>query len=266
MGMIDSVVLVSGGMDSCVTAAIALRELGSGSSPDRACERAAFLHVSYGQRTASRERRSFEDISRFYQIGTRMVASLDYLQAIGGSALTDSLIDVPAENGGGASSLGKGRFEGTRGSVSASPGAIPITYVPFRNTHLLSIAVSWAEVLGASRIYIGAVAEDSSGYPDCRPQYYTAFNQLIQVGTRPETRLEVVTPVISLRKSVIVERGVELGAPFHLTWSCYQNEDVACGSCESCGLRRRAFEQAGHPDPIPYAAASRVPAGAMKRR
>ncbi|MBI4469439.1 MAG: 7-cyano-7-deazaguanine synthase [Acidobacteria bacterium] len=255
---IECVVLVSGGMDSCVTAGIALQDLKSGSSHGPANERAAFLHVSYGQRTAARELRSFREIARFYGVGTRLAARMEYLQAIGGSALTDSALNVPAEMRGGSAGPPDPASGVSDIPVGTGRAAVPITYVPFRNTHLLAIAVSWAEVLCAQRIYIGAVAEDSSGYPDCRPEYYAAFNQLIRVGTRPETRLEVATPVIHLRKSAIVERGIELGAPLHLTWSCYKNEDIACGICESCGLRRRAFEQAGHPDPIPYADTTHV--------
>ena len=127
--------------------------------------------------------------------------------------------------------------------------SIPVTYVPFRNAHFLSVAVSWAEAIGAGAIYIGAVAEDSSGYPDCRPEYYRAFQEVIREGTRPETQIEIMTPVITLKKSEIIRRGMELGAPLHLTWSCYQSEDVACGACDSCLLRLRAFAEAGVADP-----------------
>jgi len=218
-----AVCLVSGGMDSCVTAAIANEEN----------EELAFLHVSYGQRTEARERRAFEDLADHYAVTKRLVASIEYLKTIGGSSLTDRTIEVSEAD------LG-------------SPG-IPTSYVPFRNSHLLSIATSWAEVLGAQRIYIGAVAEDSSGYPDCRPEFYEAFQGTIDAGTKPETRIAIVTPVISLRKSEIVKRGVELGAPLHLTWSCYQAEERACGRCDSCALRLRAFAEAHMRDPIPYA-------------
>jgi 7-cyano-7-deazaguanine synthase len=163
---------------------------------------------------------------------------LEHFRAIGGSALTDKNISVPENE--------LGTPKGPRGS------AIPVTYVPFRNAHFLSVAVSWAEAIGAGAIYIGAVAEDSSGYPDCRPEYYQVFQELIRVGTRPETQIEIVTPVIKLKKSEIIRRGIELAAPLHLTWSCYQKEDVACGACDSCLLRLRAFSEAGVPDPIPY--------------
>jgi 7-cyano-7-deazaguanine synthase len=224
----QAVVLLSGGMDSCVSTAIARERHGAGNI--------AALHAGYGQRTQARELRAFEDISNFYDIRQRLVVQLDHFRAIGGSALTDSKIAVPE------SELG-----------SASPhGNIPVTYVPFRNAHFLSVAVSWAEAIGAEAVYIGAVAEDSSGYPDCRPEYYRAFQELVRVGTRPETNIEIVTPVITLRKSEIIRRGVELGAPLHLTWSCYQSEDAACGVCDSCLLRLRAFAEAGVDDPITY--------------
>jgi 7-cyano-7-deazaguanine synthase len=224
-----SVVLLSGGMDSCVCTAIALEEHGAGN--------VALLHAGYGQRTQKRERRAFEEIAGFYGVSERLVVQLDHFRAIGGSALTDKEIAVP-ENELGAS--GPGGSE------------IPVTYVPFRNAHFLSVAVSWAEAIGAQAIYIGAVAEDSSGYPDCRPEYYRVFQELIRVGTRPETHIEMVTPVIGMRKSEIIRRGLALGAPLHLTWSCYQGEELACGACDSCLLRLRAFAEAGLPDPIPY--------------
>jgi 7-cyano-7-deazaguanine synthase len=218
-----AVCLVSGGMDSCVTAAIAREEN----------DELAFLHVSYGQRTEARERRAFDEIADFYGVSRRFVASLDYLARIGGSSLTDSSIPVAA--------------------ADLSSRAVPTSYVPFRNAHLLSIATSWAEVAGARRIYIGAVAEDSSGYPDCRPEFYEAFGRVIDVGTKPETRVEIRTPVIGMRKSEIVRRGMELGAPLRLTWSCYSGEARACGRCDSCALRLRAFREAGIEDPIAYA-------------
>ena len=215
------VVLASGGMDSCVTTAIAARE----------CE-LAMLHVSYGQRTEKREEKAFNEIADFYQVARRMVTSIAHLARIGGSSLTDRKIEVSLAN--------------------LESKEIPTSYVPFRNAHLLSIATSWGEVIGARRIYIGAVAEDSSGYPDCRPEYYEAFNRVIEIGTRPETRIEIVTPVIELRKSEIAKLGVEIGAPLHLSWSCYRNEEVACGVCDSCALRLRGFREAGLRDPIPY--------------
>lgn len=217
-----AVVLASGGMDSCVTAAIANLD-----------HRLAMLHVGYGQRTEQKEFRAFNALADFYHAESRLVCRLEHLKHIGGSSLTDPVIAVERAN-----------LERTN---------IPSSYVPFRNAHFLSIAVSWGEVLGAHKIFIGAVAEDSSGYPDCRPEYYEAFNRVITAGTKPDTHLEIVTPVIHMRKSEIVRRGVELGAPFELTWSCYQGEDVACGVCDSCALRLRAFEEAGIADPIPYA-------------
>jgi len=231
-----AVVLLSGGMDSCVSTAIARERHGA--------ENLALLHAGYGQRTQKRECRAFQEIADFYGVRERLVVQMDHFRAIGGSALTDEKIAVP-ENDLGAS--------GPHGS------AIPVTYVPFRNAHFLSVAVSWAEAIGAGAIYIGAVAEDSSGYPDCRPEYYRVFQELIRAGTRPETRIEMVTPVITMRKSEIIRRGLELGAPLHLTWSCYQEEEVACGVCDSCLLRLRAFAEAGAADPIPYRRA--VPVG-----
>ncbi|MFM8393993.1 MAG: 7-cyano-7-deazaguanine synthase QueC [Acidobacteriota bacterium] len=214
-----SIVLASGGMDSCVTTAIAARE-----------SELAMLHVSYGQRTESREAEAFAAIADHYRVSRRLTTSIAYLTQIGGSSLTDPSIDVR--------------------EADLESLEIPNSYVPFRNTHLLAIATSWAEVIGASRIYIGAVAEDSSGYPDCRPAYYAAFSRLIEVGTRPETKIEIVTPIINLRKSEIIRRGVELGAPLHLTWSCYRSNEKPCGTCDSCALRRRGFSEAGVPDPV----------------
>jgi 7-cyano-7-deazaguanine synthase len=226
---VKAVVLLSGGMDSCVCAAVAIQAHGA--------ENVALLHAGYGQRTQKRERQAFESIADFYHVQQRLVVQLDHFRAIGGSALTDWSIGVP---------------EHPHISDSTGTGEIPITYVPFRNAHFLSVAVSWAEVIGAQSIYIGAVAEDSSGYPDCRPEYYRAFQELIRVGTRPETFIEIVTPVISLKKSAIICKGIELRAPLHLTWSCYQNDNLACGVCDSCLLRLRAFAEAGRSDPISY--------------
>jgi 7-cyano-7-deazaguanine synthase len=221
-----AVVLLSGGMDSCVTAAIANES-----------HELALLHASYGQRTERRELRAFEEIADFYGADQRLLIRLDSLAQIGGSALTDPDIEVPES-----------------GESLKRASGIPVTYVPFRNAHFLSAAVSWAEVIGANAIFIGAVAEDSSGYPDCRPEYYRAFAELIRQGTKPETRIEIVTPVIAMRKSEIVRRGMALGAPLSLTWSCYQFEDEACGTCDSCRLRLGAFAEAGASDPIAYRA------------
>jgi len=207
-------------MDSCVCASLA------------ACDaKAAALHIRYGQRTEEREHRSFERICDRLGIGDRLVVPNQALKAIGGSALTDETIAVPDS-----------------GRLASD---IPVTYVPFRNAHFLAVAVSWAEVLGASKIYIGAVEQDSSGYPDCRPAYYEAYNRVIRAGTR-EGAIEVVTPLIAMRKAEIVRLGLELGAPFDLTWSCYSREDRACGVCDSCVLRLRAFREAGAIDPLPY--------------
>ncbi len=217
-----AVVLLSGGMDSCVCAALAARDY-----------QPAALHIDYGQRTEQRERRAFTGICDRLGIKDRLVLRNPVFQAIGGSALTDDSIHVPEA----------GHDIGQQ---------IPVTYVPFRNANLLSAAVSWAEVLGAERILIGAVEQDSSGYPDCRPEFYRAFNEAIRAGTK-EGNIQVVAPLIGMRKSEIVRLGLELGAPFDITWSCYSREDAACGVCESCVLRLRAFEAAGARDPIPYA-------------
>jgi len=220
-----AVVLLSGGMDSCVTAAIA-----------NETHRLALLHASYGQRTEKRERRAFEEIAEFYRVKDKLIIRIEALRQIGGSALTDEKIPVPENN-------------------ALDARKIPVTYVSFRNAHFLAAAVSWAEVIGAGAIFIGAVEEDSSGYPDCRPEYYRVFSELIRAGTKPETKIEVRTPVIQMRKSEIIRKGMELGAPLSRTWSCYQSEDEACGACDSCRLRLRGFEEAGVADPIAYRAA-----------
>ena len=217
-----AICLVSGGMDSCVTAAIARQEN----------DELAFLHVGYGQRTEQRERVSFDALADHFGVELRLVISLEHLARIGGSSLTDEAIPVTTAN--------------------LTSSAIPSSYVPFRNSHLLAAAVSWGEAIGASAIYIGAVAEDSSGYPDCRPEFYDAFQNVIDLGTKPETRITIRTPVIYLKKSEIVQKGVDLGAPLHLTWSCYQESELACGKCDSCALRLRAFREAGVHDPLPY--------------
>src|SRR5215471_9989104 len=216
-------------MDSGVCAALAARDT-----------EAAALHISYGQRTENRERRAFEAICDRLGIRRRLAIRNEALRLVGGSALTDPAIDVPEIKSHGA---------GEHNKIGAGP--IPVTYVPFRNAHFLAAAVSWAEVLEADRVYIGAVEQDSSGYPDCRPAYYRAFNEVVRAGTRDAT-IQVVAPLIAMRKAEIVRLGLELGAPFDLTWSCYQREDRACGVCDSCVLRQRAFQEAGVQDPVPY--------------
>lgn len=221
-----AVVCLSGGMDSCVCASLAARDY-----------EVYAVHFSYGQRTEARELRSAEEVARLTGVRELLPLRMDLFRKIGGSALTDETIAVPT--GGDEASIGH---------------EVPVTYVPFRNAHFLSAAVSWAEVLGAKTVFIGAVEQDSSGYPDCRPAYYDAFNKLIEMGTK-EGDIRIVTPLIELRKSEIVRLGVELGAPFHVSWSCYSGETVACGVCESCLLRLRAFREAGATDPIPYAVA-----------
>ncbi|MEE8160642.1 MAG: 7-cyano-7-deazaguanine synthase QueC [Acidobacteriota bacterium] len=220
--MAQAVCMVSGGLDSCVAAALARSE----------GFELAFLHVNYGQLTGNREMHAFNEIADHYQVRDRLVTKITHLSKIGASALTDSSISVP------------------QGDLDRHD--IPISYVPFRNANLLSIATSWAEVLRAVCIYIGAVEEDSSGYPDCRQSFFEAFNAAIREGTRPETSIQIVTPLIQLSKTAIVRKGVELEAPLHLTWSCYRDEELACGKCDSCLLRVRGFQNAGLPDPVPY--------------
>lgn len=220
-----AVVSLSGGMDSCVTAAIAKAE----------GYELALLHADYGQRTQEREKRAFREIADFYGVpaSRRLVIGFDTLKAIGGSALTDASIALP-----------EGELD--------RPG-VPVSYVPFRNAHLLATCVSWAEVLCATAIFVGFVEEDSSGYPDCREAFLKSFEQTANLGTKPETRLAFHAPLIHLRKSEIVRRGRDLGAPLHLSWSCYQGEQEACGHCDSCHLRLRGFKEVGVADPIPYA-------------
>lgn len=218
-----AVVLVSGGMDSALTAAIANLKYNM-----------AFLHVNYGQRTEKRELKAFNEIARYYDVKKKLIVDIGYLKDIGGSALTDKKISVKKAN------------------LKKKPKEIPQTYVPFRNANILSIAVSWAEILKAHKIFIGAVEEDSSGYPDCRKGFFSAFNKMITEGTKPGSGIKIETPLINLSKEEIVKRSVKLRSPLHLTWSCYTNEKIACGECESCALRLRGFELAGIKDPIPY--------------
>ena len=220
-----AVVLLSGGLDSCVTVAIAQQQ----------GFELALVHADYGQLTEARERRAFDEIAEFYAVPAthRLVISFENLRKIGGSALTDPSIALPE---------GDLYREG-----------VPSSYVPFRNAHLLATATSWAEVLGASSIFVGFVEEDSSGYPDCRESFLKSFEQTANLGTKPETRLSFHAPLIHLKKSGIVRNGLELGAPLHLSWSCYQAEEEACGTCDSCLLRLRGFKEAGVADPIPYA-------------
>lgn len=220
-----AVVCVSGGMDSALTAALAARE-----------HRLAFLHGNYGQRTETRELACFHALADHYGAESRLVVDFSDLRQIGGSSLTDT--GVPVREG------------------EPVEGVVPTSYVPFRNAHLLTAAVSWSEVLGAEAIYVGAVWEDSSGYPDCRPEFYRAFEEAARLGTRPETSLRIVTPLIDLSKAEIVRRALRLGVPLEKTWSCYQAEDRACGACESCRLRLRGFREAGGTDPLPYRAPS----------
>ncbi|MFQ3608530.1 MAG: 7-cyano-7-deazaguanine synthase QueC [Chloroherpetonaceae bacterium] len=217
-----AIVLISGGMDSLVSTAIAKRD-----GYDLAA-----LHLNYGQRTERKELDCFERITAHYSIKEKLVVDVTHLSRIGGSSLTDKAIEV------------------SKADIHSKE--IPTSYVPFRNANILSIAVSWAEVIGAQRIFIGAVEEDSSGYPDCRKEFYAAFNQMIKLGTKPTTDIQIITPVIDMKKSAIVRLGLEMNAPFELSWSCYQENDVACGECDSCALRLRAFQEVGVEDQIPY--------------
>lgn len=210
-------------MDSCVTAAIAAKEFDL-----------AFLHVNYGQRTEKRELKAFNDIADFFIVTYKVVVDLRHLSFIGGSSLTDKNIEVS--------------------KADLSSKKIPTSYVPFRNAHILSACVSWAEVIKANAIFIGAVWEDSSGYPDCRPEFFRSFEKVVGLGTKPSTQIKIVTPIINFTKKDIVLKGLELNAPLNLTWSCYQEEDEACGVCDSCALRLRGFQKAGVDDPIKYKA------------
>ena len=218
-----AVVLVSGGMDSLVCAAEA----------NEKHENLAFLHLNYGQKTEEKELECFHKIADHYGVepSLRKIIDVTFLKQIGGSSLTDDNIDVKKYKG--------------------ESSEIPDSYVPFRNTHIVSMAVSWSEIIGAKKIYIGAVYEDSSGYPDCRPSYYAALNKLIKEGTK-EGDIQVITPVIYLKKADIVKRALELEAPLSYSWSCYARQDKACGECDSCVLRLRGFSEASETDPIPY--------------
>lgn len=216
-----AVVLLSGGLDSCVTAAVARQEY-----------ELALLHANYGQRTVTRELAAFRAQAAFFQARRVLEVDLNFLQQIGGSSLTDTSLPVPEEE--------------------PAPGTLPSTYVPFRNTILIAVAVAWAEVLGAEAIFIGANRIDGPEYPDCRPEYFAAYNRLIDLGTGPQTRIVIHTPLIDLSKAEIIRLGLQLQAPFELTWSCYQDETEACGRCSSCRLRLQGFAAAGAADPIPY--------------
>ncbi len=216
-----AVVLLSGGLDSCVCTAWAARD-----------HDVAVLHLNYGQRTEARELQAFHAIADHYGASERLVTDVGHLKAIGGTSLIDASQDVET-----------GLPEGD---------GVPSTYVPFRNAHILAVGASWAEVIGATDLVIGAVEEDGSGYPDCTRTFYDAFQAAIDAGTRPDTSIAIRTPLIGLDKEAIVRLGTELEAPLHLTWSCYVDGEAACGECESCRLRLRGFERAGVADPIPY--------------
>jgi 7-cyano-7-deazaguanine synthase len=216
-----AIVLLSGGMDSALTAAFAFKKY-----------KLAFLHVNYGQKTEKRELKAFNDIANYYGVKKRLVVDIGYLKKIGGSSLTDNKIKI------------------SKADIKSKK--IPTSYVPFRNANILAIATSWAEVIKAEKIYIGAVEEDSSGYPDCRKKFFESYNKMINLGTKPGTKIEIVTPIIGFNKKEIVLKSLELKSPLHLTWSCYKNNEIACGVCDSCALRLRGFQQAGKKDPVFY--------------
>ena len=215
-----AIILVSGGMDSCITIAAAIED---GYKP-------AFLHVNYGQRTEKRELKAFNDIAKFYGVDEKLIIDITHLSQIGNSCLTDHTLEVP--------------------KADLESNNIPISYVPFRNANILSAAVSWAETINANAIYIGAVEEDSSGYPDCREAFFKAFNNVIKYGSKPSTQIVIKTPLIALSKKEIIEKGMSLNAPIQLTWSCYKNEDKPCNKCDSCALRAKGFESTKYTDPI----------------
>lgn len=217
----SAIIAVSGGMDSCVTAALAKNDY-----------ELCFAHFNYGQRTEKRELKAFNDIADFYNVEKRLIVNIKYLAEIGSSSLTDKNIDIS--------------------KADLKNKEVPSTYVPFRNANILSVCVSWAEVIKASAIFIGAVYEDASGYPDCRPEFYSAFQKMLEEGTKPETNIKILTPIIKMSKAEIIKKGIELNAPLHLSWSCYKNEDEACGECDSCAFRLRGFQQAKIEDPIKY--------------
>lgn len=216
-----AVIAVSGGMDSCVTAAIAQKNY-----------QLAFAHFNYGQRTEKRELKAFNDIADYYNVEKRLVIDFTHFSEIGGSSLTDKKIKVS--------------------DADLNTKKIPTSYVPFRNANILCACVSWAEVLNAGAVFIGAVYEDSSGYPDCRPPFFKSFEKMVNIGTRPETSIKIKTPIINYTKEEIVFKGIELNAPLHLSWSCYKNSNYACGVCDSCALRLRGFQKAGIKDPVKY--------------
>lgn len=216
-----AIVLVSGGMDSALTAAYAAKKY-----------EPAFLHINYGQKTEKRELKAFNDIAKYYHVKRKLIVDIRYLRDIGGSSLTDSHIKIE--------------------KADLKNKNVPSSYVPFRNANILAIATSWAEVIGAKRIYIGAVEEDSSGYPDCRKDFFDAYNRMIDKGTKPETKIKIETPIINLSKKEIVIKSGKMKSPVHLTWSCYKSNTEACGECDSCALRLRGFQSAKMEDPIPY--------------
>jgi len=219
--MKKAVVILSGGMDS-TTAVFIAKKKGYEIIP---------LHFNYGQRTEKKELKSFNDICNYLGIKNRYVIDIPFFKQIGASALVDENIEVPVDG--------------------IKPG-VPVTYVPFRNGIFLSIAAAVAEKEGASALFIGVVEEDSSGYPDCREEFIKNMERAVNYGTKPETHIKIKTPLIHLKKEDIVKKAIEVGVPLELTWSCYKEENEACGVCDSCRLRLKGFEKTGIKDPINY--------------
>lgn len=219
-----AVCLLSGGMDSSTLAYL---------TKSKGYEILA-LHLNYGQRTQNKELACAKKIAGLLQAEAFVEVDIGYFSKFGASSLTDTKIDVDT-------------FDPLRAHI-------PNTYVPFRNANLLSIATSFAEARGADAIFIGVQSLDYSGYPDCRPQFIEAFQRVIDTGTRDQTRIRLITPFIHMTKTDILKEGMKLHVPYEHTWSCYRNEDLACGTCGSCHFRREAFEALGLTDPIPYEA------------
>ena len=217
------VVLLSGGLDSSTVLAIALKD---------GCEAHA-LSFDYGQRH-SRELESAKKIAEYFGVKHKII-KMD-LRSIGGSALTDD-IDVPNRD------------------IEEIENEIPVTYVPARNTILLSYALAYAEVIDADYIYIGVNALDYSGYPDCRPEYLKAYEEMARLATKRGVEgrpIKIKAPLINMTKAEIIKTGMELGVPYELTWSCYRGGKKACGKCDSCLLRLKGFMEAGYEDPLEY--------------
>ena len=211
-----AVVLMSGGLDSCVCAGMA-HSMGY---------ELHILFVKYGQKTEKKEEQCVKKLANYFKADLKIL-NLDFLKDIGGSSLTSDV------------------------EVTRDDTGIPSTYVPFRNSIFLSLATAWAEILNANAVFYGANSIDFSGYPDCRPDYFKAFQNLIEKGTK-RGDIKLIVPLAEMSKSEIVKKGIELRLPLEHTWSCYFNTEKACGKCESCRLRLKGFEEAQYKDPIEY--------------